>query len=163
VRLRKAASSFWACAVLACLAGCTGLKTYPNAYDKNAVVRIKTDSGTFLSRTRADLDLYTVNAACGAEYLGSLTLGDASVDVGLPLGSTVLLAYVFSRSSFLGGRESASVIEMMVAPRKGYRYEFEVSYVKNTYGATGLEFVPGRPKGREIEHQRLKDCAPKKL
>jgi hypothetical protein len=146
----------WACLVLA--AGCSGIRTYPNVQDKNALIRIKTDSGTFLSRTRADVDLFKVNAACEAQYLGSLRLDDASLDVGLPVGDTILLAYVFSRSSFLGGRDSTSVIEMMVAPRKGYRYEFEVSYLKNTYGATGLEFVPGRPKGREIEHRRLKDC-----
>ncbi len=67
-------------------------------------------------------------------------------------------AYVFSRSSFLRSGNSATVIEMMLTPREGYRYEFEVSYLKNTYGVTGLEFAPGRSQGRQIEHERLRDC-----
>jgi len=149
----------YACLVLA--AGCSGLKTYPDAPAKNAVIRIKTDSGSFLSRTRADVDLFKVNAACEAQYLGSLRLEDSPLELGLPIGDTILLAYVFSRSTFLGGRDSASVIEMMLAPRKGYRYEFEVSYLKNTYGATGVEVGPGRPSRREVEHRRLKDCVAK--
>ena len=140
------------------LSGCSGITPYVNAHETNAVVRVRTDSGTFLSRTRADLDLYIVDAACGTKYLGSLRLDDASVDLGLSLGKKLRLAYVFSRSSFLRSGNSATVIEMMLTPREGYRYEFEVSYLKNTYGVTGLEFAPGRSQGRQIEYERLRDC-----
>lgn len=153
--------AYGACLVLLALSGCSSLKPYPNVHEKNALIHVKTDSGSFFSRTRADLHLHSVNAACATEYLGSLRLDNASVDLGLPVGNTVLLAFVFSRTSGLGSRDSASAIEMMVSPRTGHRYEFEVSYLKNRYGATGLEFAPGRSKGREIEHKRLKDCVGK--
>jgi hypothetical protein len=145
---------------VAAAAGCSGVKPYPDTYDKNAVVRVKTDSGGFLSRTRADLDLYTVDTArCTAKYLGSVRLRNEPVELGLPVGETVLLVYVFSRSSL--GRDSSSSLEMMTPTRKGYRYEFEVSYVRSSYGATGVELAPGRTKVREIEHRRMRDCVAK--
>src|SRR5690348_5161224 len=92
-----------ACIVIAfALTGCSGLRTYPNAYDKNAVVRLTTDPGSLLTTRSVDLDLYTIDPSCEATYLGTLKLRDATIDVGLPVDRKVLLAYVFSRSAVIG-------------------------------------------------------------
>ena len=144
-----------ACAAL--LAGCSGLKTYPNAHEKNALVRVKNEGGGFFSRTRPDVHLFSVDAACRAQYLGTVELDEPVVEIGLPLGQTVLLEFAFSKSTF-GGAHSVTGIEMMARPRRGVRYEFDVAYLKNGYTATGVELQQGRRS--EIEHRRLRDCVP---
>lgn len=151
----------WACLSLALLAACSGMKTYPDSHEKNALVRVKSDGGSFFSSTRPDVHLYSVDSACRAEYLGAVELDRPSVEIGLPIGQTVLLAFVFSKSS-LGANQAATAIEMMATPRRGIRYEFDVSYLKNRYTATGVEFQQGQSKGREMEHRRLRDCVANK-
>jgi hypothetical protein len=152
----------WVAAILALsLSACSGLKTYPNTQQKNALIRVRTDPGTLLSRIGVEVDLYSVDAGCGTTYLGSLVLRDATIDLGLPLDSKVLLAYVFSRSAVFG-TSGTTTIEMMVTPRRGERYEFNVAYLKEGYTATGLQFAPGQAQGKDIEHARLRDCTPAK-
>ena len=84
------------------LSGCSGLKTYPNALDKNATIHVRTDGGTLLSRIGIALDLYTVDPGCGTQYLGTLELDDSTIELGLPLDQQVRLAYVFSRDALVG-------------------------------------------------------------
>ena len=153
------------CAVLVVtlsLAGCSGLRPYPNTVAKNAVIHVQTDSGTLLSRTGVELDLYTVDVGCGSKYLGTLELHDASIELGLPLDTQVRLAYVFARSALLG-TSGTTTIEMIVTPQRGHRYEFDISYLKTGYTATGRRFAPGQAHGTDIEHARLLDCTPAKM
>jgi hypothetical protein len=151
-----------ACLAAALLAGCaSGMKTYPDSDQKNTVVHVKSDRGSFFTRTRPDIHLYSVSSACRAEYLGTVKLDEPSIHIGLPIGQTVLLAFEFSSSS-LGGNQASSIIEMMTTPRKGIRYEFEVAYQKKSYSATGVEFHQGQSQGREMEHRRLRDCVENK-
>jgi len=93
------------------LSGCSGLKTYPNALDKNATIHVRTDGGTLLSRTGIALDLYTVDPGCGTQYLGTLELDDSTIELGLPLHQQVRLAYVFSRDALVG-TSGTTVIEL---------------------------------------------------
>jgi hypothetical protein len=144
-------------AIALILTGCSGLKTYTNDAAKNAVIRVRTDPGTLLTQRAIDLDLYAVDSACRATYLGSLELRDPQIEVGLPLDGRILLAYVFSRSAVIG-TSGTTVIEMLLQPQRGHRYEFEVSYMKAGYSATGLDFGPGQGQGSHIEHSRLRDC-----
>lgn len=157
--LARACASCAVLAVTLSLAGCSGARTYPNTVAKNAVIHVQRDSGTLLSRTEVELNLYTVDAGCRSKYLGTLELHDASVELGLPLDNQVLLAYVFARSALLG-TSGTTTIEMIVTPQRGHRYEFHVSYLKTGYTATGRHFAPGQARGTEIEHARLRDCRP---
>lgn len=141
------------------LSGCSGLKTYPNALEKNALVHVQANRSGLLSSFGVALDLYSVDARCGSSYLGTLELDEATVQLGLPLEQKVLLAYVFSHDAILGTSGTA-VIEMMVTPRRGERYEFNVAYLKEGYTATGQVFVPGNPQARDVEYARLQDCTP---
>jgi hypothetical protein len=141
------------------LTGCSGIRSYPNQYEKNALVRVRTEPGTLLSNRAIHLDLYTVDGECHGKYLGSLDLDNGSIGLGLPLDDRVLLAYVFARSSIIG-TSASTAIQMMLTPQRGHRYEFDVSYLKKGYTATGLDFAPGQVRGRDIEHARLDDCKP---
>src|SRR5262245_51391 len=114
-------------AVVLTLTGCSGLRSYPNALEKNALIHVRTDPGTLLAYRAIDLDLYAVDSACRATYLGSLELRDETVELGLPLDHSIGLAYVFSRSAIIG-TSGTTVVEMMLQPLRGHRYEFEVSY-----------------------------------
>lgn len=133
------------------LAGCSGLRTYPNSVAKNAVVHVQTDPGTLLSRKGVELDLYTLDAGCGSKYLGTLELHDGSVELGLPLDAQIRLAYVFTRSALLG-TGGTTIIEMIVTPQRGHRYEFDVEYLKTGYTATGRDFAPGQARGTDIPY-----------
>jgi hypothetical protein len=144
-----------ACSAL--LAGCSSLKTYQGSGEKNMLVRVKNEGGGFFSSTRPDVHIFSVDAACQAQYLGTVELDQPKVEIGLPLGQTVLIEFVFSKSTF-GGRAAATAVEVMATPRKGTRYEFDVAYLRNGYTATGVEFQPGQGKGREMEYRRLRDC-----
>ena len=41
------------------VAGCSGLKTYPNTLERNARINVRTDGGTLLSRIGIALDSAT--------------------------------------------------------------------------------------------------------
>lgn len=140
---------------------CSGLKTYPNTLETNARIHVRADGGTLLSRIGIELDLYAVDAGCGSKYLGTLELDEPTIELGLPLDQKVRLAYVFSRDAILG-TSGTTVIEMMVTPRRGERYEFDVAYLKEGYTATGRLFPAGETQGKGIEHSRLRDCTPAK-
>ena len=143
------------------LSGCSGFKTYFNAFDKNVIIHVRTDGGTLLSRIGIALDLYTVDPGCGTQYLGTLELDDSTIELGLPLHQQVRLAYVFSRDALVG-TSGTTVIELMVTPRRGERYEFDVDYLKQGYTATGRVFPAGQASGKDIEHSRLRDCIPQR-
>jgi hypothetical protein len=146
---------------LAVLAGCSSLKTYQSSGEKNMLVRVKNEGGGFFSSTRPDVHIFSVDAACEAKYLGTVELDAPKVEIGLPVGQTVLIEFVFSKSTF-GGQQAATAVEIMATPRKGTRYEFDVAYLRNGYSATGMEFQPGQAKGREMEYRRLRDCVAQK-
>jgi hypothetical protein len=143
------------------LAGCSNLKTYQGSGEKNMLVRVKNEGGGLFSSTRPDVNIFSVDAACQAKYLGTVDLDAPKVEIGLPVGQTVLIEFVFQKST-LGSQHALTAVEIMATPRKGTRYEFDVSYLRSGYTATGVEFQPGQTKGREMEYQRLRDCVPAK-
>jgi hypothetical protein len=147
----------WSLICCALLAGCSSLKPYRSSAEKNMLVRVKNEGGGFFSSTRPDVHIFSVDAACETQYLGTVDLDAPRIEIGLPVGQTVLIEFVFSKST-LGGNQAATAVELMATPRKGTRYEFDVSYLRNGYSATGMEFEPGQTKGREMEYRRLRDC-----
>jgi hypothetical protein len=147
----------WSLICCALLAGCSSLKPYQSSAEKNMLVRVKNEGGGFFSSTRPDVHIFSVDAACETRYLGTVDLDAPRIEIGLPVGQTVLIEFVFSKST-LGGNQAATAVELMATPRKGTRYEFDVSYLRNGYSATGMEFEPGQTKGREMEYRRLRDC-----
>jgi len=134
------------------LAGCSGMKTYPDTLPKNMHVRTET------SKARAELHIHRVDANCLTEYQGTVQLDKPSVEVGIPAGRQSLVAITFSSSSFLTGSSALVRYDTLLTPRAGYTYEVKVSYLDNIYNVTVREIDPRRSSSREIERKSLKAC-----
>jgi hypothetical protein len=140
------------------LAGCLGIKPYPNSMDKNLHIQTKIDSGSFFSKVRAAVDIYRVDADCKTEYEGTIQLNDPSVDVGIPSQRLTYLVFVFSSSSFLASSSSTVTHDTLLKPRDGYKYEIKVSYIDDIYNVAIQETHPRKPGSRDIELKDLSSC-----
>ena len=134
------------------LAGCSGAKTYPDTLPKNIHVRTET------SNMRAELHIHRVDANCLTEYQGTVQLDKPSVEVGIPAGRQSLVAFTFSRSSFLTGSSTSVRYDTLLTPRAGYTYDVTVSYVDRMYNVAIREIDPRKSSSREIERKSLKTC-----
>jgi hypothetical protein len=140
------------------LAGCSGIRAYPNTMDKNLHIQTKTDSGSFFSKVRAAVDIYRVNADCKTEYEGTIQLNEPSIDVGIPSHRLSYLVFVFSSSSFLAGSNSTVTDDTLLKPRAGYDYEIKVSYMDDIYNVVIRETHPRKVGSRDIELKDLSGC-----
>jgi len=136
----------------ALLAGCSGIKTYPDTLPKNLHLR------TTVSKVSAALHVHGVDASCRSEYQGTVQLDARSVDVGIPAGRPSLLVFTFSRSSFLTGSSSSIRYDTLLTPRAGYTYEISVSYADDLYNVAVREMGPRGSPGREIGPRSLNAC-----
>jgi hypothetical protein len=148
-----------ACATaLVALAGCSGLKTYPNDLPlKNLTVRTVTASGSAFSSVRAELDVHSVDAACRTQYLGTVALDAPSVAVGIPAERASHLVVNFLSSSFLGGTRGRISRETWLSPRPDARYEIDVTYRDDLYQVV-LREKPARGATRELPLRSEPSC-----
>jgi hypothetical protein len=146
--------------MLACglLAGCSGIKTYPNTPDKNLRVRTEADSGSFFSKVRAAVDIYRVDADCKTEYEGTVQLDAQSVEVGVPSGRVSYLVFVFARSGFFSRSSSSISYDTLLRPRAGQTYDVSVRYRDDIYNVVIREAGSSQGKGRVIGPKDLQDC-----
>lgn len=140
------------------LAGCLGIRPYPNTMDKNLHIQTKTDSGSFFSKVRAAVDIYRVDADCKTKYEGTIQLNEPSVDVGIPSHRLSYLVFVFSSSSFLASSNSTVTHDTLLKPRAGYNYDIKVSYIDNMYNVAIRETHPRTSASRDIELKDLSGC-----
>lgn len=140
------------------LAGCSGMKTYPDVANKNVHLRTKVVDGSVMTSMHAGLDIYTVDAKCETIYVGTVELDKPAVDIGIPPGQLTYLMFVFSSKGMLGGVNSATTYETLLRPRAGYEYRAEVRYVDDIYNVDLFESQPGKKGGRELEPRRLENC-----
>jgi len=148
-------SSRWAAACLAAiaLAGCSGIKTYPNTLPKNLYVSAKVDSGTVV-----DLDMHRLNARCETAHAGRVSLDPGAVDVGLPVDETIWLDFVFASKSFLSSSVSVTRYSTLLTPRSGYDYRAQVTYSKGIYDVRIRETRKGSSASREVDRVPLAAC-----
>lgn len=142
------------------MAGCSGLRPYPNTLAKNLHIRTETDSVSLFSKVRAEVDIFSVDADCKTGYLGTVDLDGPLTEVGIPADGTSYLAFVFLSSSFLGGSRSSISHETLLEARAGYGYEIRVSYRDDMYDVAIIETHPRRSRGREVEIRGLGACKP---
>jgi hypothetical protein len=140
------------------LAGCSGLRTYPNTSDKNLQIRTETDSGSIFSNVRASLHIYRVDADCKTRYEGTIKLNKPLVEVGIPSGRTSYMVFNFSGYSFLANSSHSIDYNTVLKPRAGYSYNIEVRYIDDIYNVAVHEAHPGKAAGREIERIDLSAC-----
>ena len=116
---------------LALLAGCSGMKTYPNTLEKNLTVHTKARSESLFPRLRVDIDIFDVVGDCRVEYRGSLKLDQPSIEIGLPVNKPIYLSIVFTRNSI--GSRSTLTHETVLTPRTQHYYSDEVSHLDGMY------------------------------
>lgn len=140
------------------LAGCSGVKTYPDMAGKNVHVRTKLVEERMFGSVRADLDVYSVDARCETQYLGTVELDRANVDIGIPPGQQTYLVFVFSSKGMLGSSKGSTTYATLLRPRAGFEYRAEVRYLDDIYNVDMIETQPGKKSGRELEPRRLENC-----
>ena len=152
-----------ACFVLpACLlAGCSGVKPYPDSSRKNLHLHTRTDPGSLFSSIRAAVDIYRVDTHCQLEYQGTVDLDSPVMSIGIPVDEPSYLVFGFASSSWLANSASNISYDTLLSPHAGYDYDIEVSYLDDIYHVAILEKHPGGRTARKISQQSLSDCLPR--
>jgi hypothetical protein len=120
--------------LVACAAGCSGLKPYPNDLaSKNLTIRTAASASSVLSSVRVELDVHSVDASCGTRYLGTLQLDQPSLAVGIAPERGSVLTFHFLSANFLGSSRGRISRQLFITPRPGQRYEIDVTYRDDLY------------------------------
>jgi len=143
------------------LAGCSGVKPYPDSSSKNLYLHTRTDPGTLFSSVRAAVDIYRVDALCQVEYQGTVDLDTPSMAIGIPVDEPSYLVFGFASSSWLANSKSNISYDTLLAPRAGYDYEIEISYLDEMYNVAILEKFPGGKNALKISQQSVSGCTPR--
>jgi hypothetical protein len=141
------------------LAGCSGLKTYPDVSPRNLVVRTEASSGSMLAKTRVSVHIHEVDASCRTEYVGTVQLNEPTVEIGVPAGRPSLLVFNFYNSSFLGGTTGNINYETLLRPRAGYTYDATARYREGIYYVSIRESGARGGPGREVARRGLNNCS----
>jgi len=141
------------------LAGCSGIKTYPDASPKNLFVRTEASSGSILGGTRVSVHIHEVDANCRTQYLGTVQLDEPTVEIGIPQARPSYLVFNFYSSSFLGSSTGSINYETLLLPRAGYTYDVTARYADGIYYVAIRESGARGSAGREVARRGLTDCA----
>lgn len=140
------------------LAGCSGLKPYPNDLPtRNLSIRTATSSGSVFSSVRAEVDVHSVDAACADRYLGTVQLDQPNVAIGVPLARRSRLVFHFVSSAFLGGSRGRISREVSLQPGADQHFQIDVTYRDDLYDVTVRE----RSRGgvlREVPSMEFAAC-----
>ena len=137
-----------------CLAACAGTKSYRSDAAKNLTVSSQ------LQGAKGTLHIHRVLPDCRTEYLGSVPLDQASVELALPVDRPTYLVVSFDTSSFLSGSRSTSSGSLLVA-RPAARYEIGAKYRDSIYSVALYE-VDRRGAKQELPRRDLSSCRPPK-
>lgn len=119
---------------------------------KNVTVRTEVERGV-----RATLYVYSVDATCNTEYLGSLSLDRSLVELSIPEGALTYLEVSFDTSSFMAGSRISS-IGSLLKPRAGDNYELTVSYQEDIYNFVLRDTGSRGGAGHELPRRDLVTC-----
>jgi hypothetical protein len=144
--------------VAAIVAGCSGIKSYPDGPNKNVNIRTVTKSGSILSTVGVALHIHRANAKCETEYVGTVQLSKPLIQVAIPPGELSYLVLSFNNSSLLGSSSSTMRYETLLRPRAGHSYDIKVSYVDDFYDVAIREIDPRRSSGRDVRRLSLNAC-----
>lgn len=140
------------------LAGCSGIKTYPNSPQKNVTIRTETKSGSLFSSVQAAVHVHGASGKCVTEYQGTVQLTEPVMRIGIPSDRLSYLVFSFASSSLLGTSSSTMRYETLLRPRAGHTYDINVSYVDDFYSVAIREIDPSRSSSRDIPRVSLKAC-----
>ena len=156
-RESRVAVTVWLTVIL--LAGCSGIKPYPDAPKKNVHVHTTVEPGSWFSSVHAAVDIHRVGTDCKTEYEGTMQLNRPFVELGIPSERRSQLVFVFASSSFWSNRSGTMAHETLVKPRAGYQYRVDVTYRDDIYNVVIRELEPNKSASREIERRGIRDCS----
>lgn len=156
---RKVALLALAGLVAAFLAGCAGVKTYPNDLPKNLQIRPKTSSGSFFHVVKSAVHVYEVDGGCNPTYLGSVQLDDASLAVGLPVNRRLYLEFAFEKRALLYDKTAQAAYGLLLRTEAGREYAADMTYNDDMYKVQVWE-ANKRGEKRRVEAKRLNSCVP---
>jgi hypothetical protein len=140
------------------LAGCSGIKAYPDTSPRNLFVKTEARSGSAFGSVRVSVHIHQVDASCRTEYLGTVQLNEPAVEIGLPPDRPSYLVFNFYSSSFLGGSTGSINYETLLQPRAGYTYDATARYVDGIYLVEIRESSARGSAGRELAQRGLGAC-----
>jgi hypothetical protein len=140
------------------LAGCSGIKAYPDTSPRNLVVKTEARSSSVFGSVRVSVHIHQVDANCRTEYLGTVQLNDPAVAIGISPDRPSYLVFNFYSSSFFGGSSGSINYETLLRPRAGYTYDATARYAEGIYHVVIRESDPRRSTGREIGQRGLAEC-----
>jgi hypothetical protein len=143
-------------AALVLIAGCSGIRAYPNTMKKNLFVDVKADYGIKVS-----LHVYKVDEDCSASYEGTVFAKKDRMEVGIPTGTPSYIRFAFASSSFFFGKSSTDY-PILLTPRSGKVYTAKAIYEDEMYAVELREAGSARAKGSEVGYRNLDDCKPAK-
>jgi hypothetical protein len=140
------------------LAGCSGLKPYPNDLPtRNLSIRTATSTGSVFSSVHAEVDVHSVDAACADRYLGTVVLDQPNMGIGVPPGRRSRLVFHFVSSNFLGGSRGRISREVSLQPGADHHYQIDVTYRDDLYDVAVRERSRGGAL-REVQSLELAPC-----
>jgi hypothetical protein len=154
----RLAVAIWLVGCALVVAGCSSVKTYPNALPKNMQVIAEVDSGSAAVDTAAEFDIHRVNVRCETQYEGRVFLGNGKFDVGIPTGGLIYLEFIFASKRMLSSSVSAVRHGYLLTPRPGYRYLTKVKYLDGIYSVTIREISRDGSISRELDRIPLSAC-----
>jgi len=140
------------------LAGCSGIKTYPDTSPRNLFVKTEARSGSAFGSVRVSVHIHQVDASCRTEYLGTVRLNEPAVAIGIPPERPSYLVFNFYSSSFLGGSTGSINYETLLRPRAGYTYDAAARYADGIYLVEIRESGARGSTGREVSQRALSAC-----
>jgi len=140
------------------LAGCSGIKTYPDTSPRNLFVKTEARSGSAFGSVRVSVHIHQVDASCRTEYLGTVQLNEPAVAIGIPPERPSYLVFNFYSSFFLGGSTGSINYETLLRPRAGYTYDATARYADGIYLVEIRESGARGSTGREVSQRALSAC-----
>ncbi len=153
--------------IVAMTASCSGLQPYESTLPANLNVSVKVVRGGVLSVSApgissfsVDMHVIAVSPRCEKTYRGGVEISSAPVKVGIPVGSSTLLAFEFSGHNFLTRGSGSSSWASLLTPRGGYQYDIDVSYNGGMYSVEMYERNPGNGQRRALDYRSFRSCVP---
>ena len=137
------------------VSGCSNVKPYTGAMAENLTINVNTDP-----EVQTSIDIYSVDKACKADYQGTLSVERRTQQTGLPVNQPSYLVVSFATSSFWSGGSSRMSQETLLTPKKGYRYQYDLSYIDGIYNIELRQIHRKTGKAKQLEAADLGVCKP---
>lgn len=147
---------------IVCLAGCATqpLTPYKSSQPGNVTIAL----GEFSDRDiQYRIDVYSVDEHCEGIYQGTVNINGKPAKIGIPFEEPTLLAFYFTRLSWLRGDTGVLNVDAFLTAKTGFQYEVVLNYVDNTYDVNLYRINLQTAEKSEMRVVDLSACQPLKI